>query len=362
MKKIILNLPSNQCEIVIGEKLLETPGAFRLKGTESKGFIVADARLRLPAKRLEAVLTQAGWRIHTRFIPATEEFKALHKIYPLYDWLLSNGADRHSVIFAVGGGVVGDTVGFLAGTFLRGIRWVGVPSTLLAQVDSSVGGKTAVNHEKGKNLIGVFHQPSQVLCDVALLKTLPRRELISGLGEIIKYGLVFDAAFFSEIEKNFEAILDLKPATIMRAVHRSLKWKAQIVRKDERDTLGLREVLNFGHTFGHALEAETGFKYFRHGEAVIWGMRAACHLSVLAGHLDEKTQKRIDTFLAGLPVPKIPNSVKTESLLSRLKSDKKAKNGIVRFVLLQKIGKAVLDRSIRDADLGATVDRIRKPR
>jgi 3-dehydroquinate synthase len=281
-------------------------------------------------------------------VPATEAFKDFSKIYPLYGELLKFRADRHTVLFALGGGVIGDAAGFLAGTYMRGMRWVGLPTTLLAQVDSSIGGKTGVNHAAGKNLIGAFHQPSFVACDLDFLKTLPERERVSGLGEMIKYGLIYDAPFYAWLEKNWEGIVSGETRSLEEAVARCARWKARAVARDERDVSGVREVLNFGHTVGHALEGATRYQTFRHGEAIILGMRAATRISVDRGHLKPAAGARIDSFLCSLPVPRVPSRILPEQLLGYVRKDKKAKAGKVRFVLLKSIGKTLLDRGVTD--------------
>jgi 3-dehydroquinate synthase len=293
-------------------------------------------------------LKVAGWETHLVRVPATEGFKDFGKIYPLYSELLRAGADRHTVLFALGGGVIGDAAGFLAGTYMRGLRWVGLPTTLLAQVDSSIGGKTGVNHASGKNLIGVFHQPSLVACDLDYLKTLPERERVSGLGEMIKYGLIYDAPFYAWLEKHWESIVSGESRKLEEAVARCARWKARAVTRDERDLAGVREVLNFGHTVGHALEGATKYATFRHGEAIILGMRAATRLSVDRGHLKPTIGARIESFLGSLPAPKVPARVTPARLLGFVRKDKKAKAGKVRFVLLRAVGKTRLDRGVRD--------------
>ncbi len=365
MKKIILTSSSGEHKIWVGNEIVQRITKHLLqdsfpKGKLKQGFIIADQRLKGHVQKLNQGLKAAGWKTHTIFVKASEELKDFRRIYPLYGQLLRAGGNRHSVIFALGGGVIGDVAGFIAGTFLRGIRWVGIPTTLLAQIDSSLGGKTGINHEQGKNLIGVFHQPSVIICDSSFLKTLPRRELVSGLGEMIKYGLLFDPSFFLQLKEDWQKFLILNPKKIVGAIHQCLSWKAKIVTKDELDRIGIREVLNFGHTLGHALEAEAGYGYFRHGEAVILGMRAALHLSVLSGHLSQKVQIEVDTFLGSLPVPPISKKIKNSTLLARLKHDKKSENGITRFVLLKAIGKPVLDRNISDNKILVTLDWLRK--
>jgi 3-dehydroquinate synthase len=367
MKKFTLNLSGRKHEIWAGENILGQLATFSRLKKASKIFIFSDSRLKFQARKLEKELSKefqkkqltADIQVRLIFLEVTEKLKDFHTLYPFYGQLLKAGADRHSIIFALGGGVIGDAVGFIAGTYMRGISWVGIPSTLLAQVDSSLGGKTGINHERGKNLIGIVHQPSLVVCELSFLRSLQPRDLISGLGEMIKYGLIFDPALFSRLEKNWKSIVGIasKPGDLSslqwlgQDIHTCLKWKASVVLQDERDEKGIREVLNFGHTFGHALEAESRYGYFRHGEAIIYGMRVACLLSVKRGHLNSKVQTEIDRFLAAIPVPSLPKGVPAMRYVKRIQADKKARNRKVRFVLLKKMGATVLDRAVTDQEL-----------
>lgn len=333
--------------------------AAKIPGGGTKAFIIADARLKAQTRELERALKRQAMQVATRYVEASEQFKDINKIYPLYGWLLENGADRKSVLYAVGGGTIGDAAGFLAATFLRGIRWVGVPTTFLAQVDSAIGGKTGINHVMGKNLIGAFYQPAKVVCEISFLKSLPERDRVSGLGEMVKYGLIYDPKLFASVERDWRKVLRLEPASATAAVARCAKLKAQAVSRDEFDRKGVREVLNFGHTIGHALESATDYKVFRHGEAVIYGMRAAALISVLRGHLAPEAQDRIESLLGQLPVPEIPSRIKSRDLLKLLKFDKKAEAGRVRFVLLKRIGATVLDRAVTDEEALAAIEGIR---
>ena len=349
MKTVRVALGKRSYSILIGRGAAAK--AARLLGERGRAFVVADRRLKSQTGELMRRLKSAGWETHLVRVEASEAFKDFGKIYPLYSELLRARADRHTVLFALGGGVIGDAAGFLAGTFMRGIRWVGLPTTLLAQVDSSIGGKTGVNHDSGKNLIGIFHQPTLVACDLDFLKTLPERERVSGLGEMIKYGLIYDAPFYAWLEKNWEGVVRGEAGALENAVARCASLKARAVGRDERDESGVREVLNFGHTVGHALEGATKYRTFRHGEAIILGMRAAVRLSVLRGHLKPAIGARVDSFLGSLPVPKVPSHVTPAKLLTYVRKDKKAKAGRVRFVLLRGIGKTVLDREVTDEQI-----------
>ena len=359
MRKVEIGLGDRSYEVWVGDQLFG-PAAHALKRVSpSKAFVFADRRVLKQAHSLVAALMQEGWQVTLFALTANEGFKDFAKIFPYYGKLLKAGADRESVLFAVGGGVVGDAVGFLAGTFLRGIRWVGVPTTLLAQVDSSVGGKTGINHPFGKNLIGVFHQPALVLCELGTLGTLPRRELVSGLGEIIKYALIGDRAFFRFLTEQWRGILSRKSKLLVDAIAECVERKARVVERDELDRKGIRDALNFGHTVGHALESVTRYKRYRHGEAIVHGMRVAIELSVLKGHLSRELAREVDGFLKKIPVPAYPRGLAPKALLPFIRRDKKKTSGRVRFVLLKDFGKITLDSSVTDDELLNALEVIR---
>lgn len=349
-EKFQFEFPSGSTQLWVGSGLLSRLPELDFKAASQKAYLFCDPQLSHAGETLARSLSSQGWATTLIPCPSGEQLKDFQALYPLYGKLLAAGADRQSTLFALGGGAMGDAIGFLAGTFQRGVRWVGIPTTLLAQVDSCLGGKTGINHEKGKNLIGLFHQPSVVLCDLEFLKTLPQRELVSGLGEIFKYGLIFDASFFALLARDWQKVLNHDPSLLMELVSKCLNWKAQRVVQDERDILGLREVLNFGHTVGHALEAEAGYGSLRHGEAVILGMRAAIHLSVLRGHLDSAVARDVEQVLVALPVPR-PQGLKYDRLLQRIQADKKSRNGRVRFVLLKKLGEPILDEAVQEGQI-----------
>ncbi|MBK7845579.1 MAG: 3-dehydroquinate synthase [Bdellovibrionales bacterium] len=323
-----------------------------------RGILLADERLTRPAQKVLAVLRKSGWQMDVIKVAAGESLKDFQSILPLYGELLKLGIDRSSTVFVLGGGTLGDAGGFLASTYLRGLRWVGIPTTLLAQVDSSIGGKTAVNHSLGKNLIGTFHQPALVVCDTNFLKTLSLREIISGLGEVIKYALTYDKELFVYLNKQWRAVLDSDSKVLSKLVHESLSWKAKVVAADEWDRKGRREILNFGHTFGHALEAVTNYEVFQHGEAVIWGMRFATCLSETRGHLSLKQAKKIRAFLNMIEVPSLPKHIGFDELTQAMAKDKKKQEGRIRFVLLKRLGRAVLDVNVTGDDLKAAYKRL----
>ena len=268
-----------------------------------------------------------------------EQYKTWASVERIVDALLAAGADRRATLFALGGGVVGDLTGFAAACFMRGIAYVQVPTTLLAQVDSSVGGKTAVNHPLGKNLVGAFHQPSLVVADLETLATLPQRELIAGLAEVIKYGAVADADFFRWLEDRLDDLLARDCDALAQAIARSCELKAAIVARDEKES-GLRAILNFGHTFAHAIETGTGHGTWLHGEAVGCGMAMAADLSQRLGLIDAAVARRVATLVAraGLPtrLPPLPAA----ELLALMGHDKKAEGGAPRFILLDALGHA----------------------
>jgi 3-dehydroquinate synthase len=265
----------------------------------------------------------------------------------LYGRFIDAKLDRSGVIVAVGGGVIGDLAGYAAATYSRGVRWIGIPTTLLAAVDSSVGGKTAINHARGKNLIGAIHQPSLVVVDRSVFATLPRRELVSGYGEMIKYGLALDRALWNDL-------LAVDPAAVTDAqIERCVALKAAIVSADERDETGVRETLNFGHTIGHAIEAATSYAYYRHGEAVVLGMRAAVALSAARRHCSDALASSVDGALAAVAVPPLP-ALDTATIVDAVARDKKrAAGGATRFVLLRDIGETVADAGVERAAIAA---------
>jgi len=268
-----------------------------------------------------------------------ERVKNLETVELLCRALTEAGADRRSVILAVGGGVVGDVAGFTAASYLRGVRLVQVPTTLVAQVDSSVGGKTGVNLPEGKNLVGAFYAPDAVIADMETLGTLPHREYRSGLYEVIKYGAIADPGLFAFLERNMLALLRRDPGALEFVIHRCIRIKAHIVERDERER-GLREILNYGHTFGHALEAATGYRRFLHGEAIGWGMHVATMLSAATARIGESQAARIIRLIASVgPLPAI-GKIPAAHLRKLLAGDKKTRGGEVRWVRLRQIGKA----------------------
>jgi len=284
-------------------------------------------------------LEKAGFDVSTFEVPDGERHKRLNWISRLYDHLVGERFDRGCFLVALGGGVVGDMAGYAAATYLRGVPFVQVPTTVVAQVDSSVGGKTGVNHPSGKNLIGAFHQPRLVQVDLGVLATLPRRELLAGIAEVVKYGVIADAAFFAFLERHVDRLLGLEAKALARVVKRCCEIKAEVVAEDERETTGRRAVLNYGHTVGHALEAVTRYRRYRHGEAVAIGMVAAARMAVALGRLAPKAADAVASVLArfGLPTA-LPKGVSKDALLEAMGLDKKAKAGHIRMILPDRIG------------------------
>ena len=280
-------------------------------------------------------------KVLTLSLPDGEAYKTWETLQSIFDVLLENACDRKTVLFALGGGVVGDITGFAAACYMRGVPFVQVPTTLLAQVDSSVGGKTAINHPIGKNMIGAFYQPERVVCDLHTLQSLPARELSAGLAEVIKYGPIADMAFFDWIETNLDALLQRDPQALAYAVQRSCEIKAYVVGQDERES-GLRAILNFGHTFGHAIEAGLGFGEWLHGEAVGCGMVMAAQLSHRLGLVDAAFTERLTALIARAALPTVGPDLGVEAYLHHMRVDKKAEAGDIRFVLIDPPGTAVV--------------------
>ncbi len=331
--------PQQAYDIVIGERLL-VPASFDGLPRATQALVVSNPTVHaLHGAALQAALVPHHRRVHTVLLPDGEQHKDLATLNQVFDALLGHGCDRKTVLYALGGGVVGDMTGFAAACYMRGVPFVQVPTTLLAQVDSSVGGKTAVNHALGKNMIGAFYQPQRVVVSLDTLDTLPARELRAGLAEVIKYGPIADMAFFGWIESTLDALLSRDRAALAHAVQRSCEIKAEVVGADERES-GLRAILNFGHTFGHAIEAGQGYGAWLHGEAVGCGMVIAADLSARLGLVDATLAARVQQLVAraGLPVraPHMP----MDRWFELMAVDKKAADGDIRYVLLNGPGRA----------------------
>ena len=341
-RRIRVDVADRGYDILVDSGLLARPETYAALPAGQVAVVVSNTTVApLLADRLIACLRQRFRAVSLLVLDDGEQYKTWAAVERIVDALLAAGADRRATLFALGGGVVGDLTGFAAACFMRGIDYVQVPTTLLAQVDSSVGGKTAVNHPLGKNLIGAFHQPKLVVADLETLATLPQRELIAGLAEVIKYGAVADADFFAWIEARLDDLLARQGDALTRAISRSCELKAAVVASDEKES-GLRAILNFGHTFGHAIEAGIGYGTWLHGEAVGCGMVLAAELSQRLGLIDAAVARRVAALVgrAGLPVrlPPLPAA----ELLALMGHDKKAEGGAPRFILLDALGHARL--------------------
>lgn len=349
MRSVSVQLGSRSYVIQIGPALLQSlgPECARLKLGERCAIITDKNAGKFFAKTVFNSLVRAGFSPVLFTVAAGETAKSLRTVERCYNQLAAHRLERKSFIVALGGGVVGDLAGFVAATYLRGIPFVQVPTTLLAQVDSSVGGKTGVNLRAGKNLVGAFYQPRLVLCDLDTLETLPDREFRAGLAEVIKYGIIFDAALFDKLERDLPKILERDKHALAPVIARCCEIKAEIVSKDETEN-GLRSILNFGHTIGHAIENSSGYGKFLHGEAISIGQIAAAQLSEKILGLPGSAVKRIEDLFrkAGLPLQIKLNASRKKRFFEAMRLDKKARAGEVRFVLAREIGKVEFGRRV----------------
>jgi 3-dehydroquinate synthase len=341
MQTLTVNLGDRSYPIHVGAGLLDRAGELlQQAGMRGKVAVVTNPTVaQLYLDPLHEALINAEFEVTPILLPDGEEHKNLKSLVSIYDRLIRERFERKSCVLALGGGVVGDVAGFAAATYLRGVSYVQVPTTLLAQVDSSVGGKTGINHESGKNLIGAFYQPKLVLIDIAVLRTLPQRELVAGLAEVIKYGIIRDPALFGLLEQRMEKLLGSDRELLSQVIQIACAIKARIVEADERED-DYRAVLNFGHTIGHALEAVTGYRQLLHGEAVAVGMVKAAALSVQQGFCDKASFNRVVALVrkAGLPV-EIPLGVLPQNLIQAMEVDKKVAGGKIKFILCEGIGR-----------------------
>jgi len=345
MQSIPVRLKERSYRIEIAAGLLDQAGArARLSVTDkaARAVIISNPRVNaLYGNRLARSLKAAGFRTDRFIIGEGERFKNLQTAQSIYSFLIKHRVARSDILVALGGGVVGDVAGFVAATYLRGIRFVQVPTTLLAQIDSSVGGKTGVNHRLGKNMIGAFHQPSLVVIDPETLESLPPREMSAGLCEAIKYGVIRDRKLFDRIFRRMERLKQHDPAEIANLIARCCRIKAEVVRRDEREG-DLRRILNFGHTVGHALEAVTGYRRFLHGEAVGHGMRAASRIAERMAMLESADREAIDEAINRVgPLPRA-NTLALSDIISAMHHDKKTEAGRLAFVLPVEIGQVVI--------------------
>ena len=349
-------LGSRSYRIVVASGALGTVGP-RLRELKVGGraALVSDGVVaRLYAKTVMASLESAGFTVATIEVPEGEAAKTLPIAEHCWNKLLAAGLDRTSTVLALGGGAVGDVAGFAAATYMRGINFVQLPTTVLAQVDASIGGKTAIDHPLGKNMIGAFHQPRLVVVDPAVARTLPEREFRSGLAEIVKHGIVLDAKYFVELERDAQPLLTRELAVLERVIGGSCRLKASVVERDEREA-ELRHVLNYGHTIGHALEATTGYARFTHGEAVSLGIVAEARLARRLGIASDETVARQERLLEVLGLPVRATPVDVEPVVSAMARDKKAKDGRIPFVLAPMIGAFRLVYDVPVAEVRAVI-------
>lgn len=347
MKTIRLKLKDNSYNIHIGSGILSRAGALlRSLSAGKKVMIVSNKTVySLHGKKLFKSLSKY-FEVSVFLMPDGERYKTIDTVGKIYDAAAKNRLDRKSVIVALGGGVVGDTAGFAAATYMRGIDIVQVPTSLLAMADSSIGGKTAVDLKAGKNLAGAFHQPLFVLMDIDVLKTLPRAELTNGMAEIIKHGIILDLKLFNYIKNNTDKILGKDKKALLTIVEKSARCKIGVVSRDEKEVTGLRAILNYGHTIGHAIEAESGYKGLKHGEAIAIGMAVAARIAKTLGFCGQNTVNLQIKVLNSFNLIKPLKKLKIDNIIKRLYNDKKVKDGKIIFILTKKIGRAKLNETV----------------
>ena len=360
MKRVKIDLADRSYDILIGRHLLEQTGELLKERVKAgRAIVITHPGInRLYGERVVASLRQKGFQPECVEVPEGEGSKTLDEAGRLYDRLVEFNCDRQTVLAALGGGVIGDLTGFVAATFMRGVPFIQIPTTLLAQVDSSVGGKTAVNHPRGKNLIGAFYQPRLVVIDVDTLQSLPQDEFRAGMAEVIKYGVIADQDLFEFIDKQAQAILGLDLAVLEHVIETSCAIKARVVEKDERESQ-YRMILNFGHTLGHALEAVSGYSGLKHGEAVAIGMVYAARLSKETGRCSLAVFRRIRGLVEKMGLPsRLPN-LRVESIIEAMYLDKKTENKSIKFILVKDIGlieiadgfsESVLQKTLKNED------------
>lgn len=355
MKTLTVDLGNRSYPIFIGQNLIGKQEYFTpyIKGRQV--MVVTNTTVApLYLEQLKQALV--GYQVNEVILPDGEEYKNLETLNLIYTALLEKNHNRTTTLIALGGGVVGDMCGYAAASYQRGVNFIQVPTTLLSQVDSSVGGKTGVNHPLGKNMIGAFHQPQAVIADTATLNTLPDNELSAGLAEVIKYGLICDADFYQWLTQNMPQLLARDSATLVAAIERSCANKAKVVAADEKEG-GIRAILNLGHTFGHAIESHQGYGHWLHGEAVGAGMLQAADLSWRIGNISQQEVKELKRLLqqSGLPTAG-PSNMTTEDYLVRMKVDKKVLDGSLRLVLLKSVGEAIITSDFPMPELIKTIE------
>lgn len=356
MKTINIDLGDRSYPIYVGDQLIDNP-TILLNHIHTHTVVVVTNTTVAPLY-LDTVTQSLGDNTHIIpiILPDGEQYKNTETLNTIYEVLLKNKCDREVMLIALGGGVIGDITGFAAASFMRGVKFIQIPTTLLSQVDSSVGGKTGINHALGKNMIGAFYQPQCVIADVGLLKTLPDRELSAGLAEVIKYGLIRDAVFFVWLEKTMPSLINKDPSTLIEAVIRSCENKADVVAQDEfESSKGIRATLNLGHTFGHAIEHAMGYGNWLHGEAVAAGMVMAAFLSQELGWLNPDEFDRAKQLIANANLPINPPDIPVDQFMGLMQSDKKSQRGRIHLILQKTIGEAILTSDYPEAALRKTL-------
>ena len=352
MQRLKIDLGARSYDIILGSGLLDRVGELLSQVLQTSRIILVThpSLFRLYGDKVLAGLKKQGWATDIIEVPEGETSKSLQQADIIYDRLLDFNCDRKSVLIALGGGVIGDLTGFVAATYQRGIPFVQVPTTLLSQVDSSVGGKTAVNHPKGKNMIGAFYQPRMVIADLDTLQTLPKNEFRAGIAEVIKYGVISDANLFDYLEKNADKILQLDHECLAYIIKTSCSIKAEVVEKDERES-HYRMILNFGHTLGHTIEALTGYSQFIHGEAVAIGMVQAAKLSQQLEKCQDEVPKRLRKLIKKCGLPSQWPDLDSQAVIECLYHDKKTMNHKIKFILVKELGSVEIVEDMPEADI-----------
>ncbi|ADG82589.1 3-dehydroquinate synthase [Thermincola potens] len=356
LEEVRVELGENSYSIIIGNDILSGLGAaLKELPIGEKIMVVTNPTVQeLYGDITIRSLENAGFQVVMGIVPDGEQYKSMASAQALYDTAFAAGLDRKSAVLALGGGVIGDLAGFVAATYMRGVPFVQVPTTLLAQVDSSVGGKVAVNHPKGKNIIGSFYQPKLVYADINTLRTLDERQFRAGMAEVIKYGVIWDAGFFSYLEENLHKIKGMQNETLVKIVRRSCEIKAHVVEQDEKES-GIRAILNYGHTFGHAIEALTNYSVFVHGEAVAIGMVTANRLAQRLGLLSQADLDRIGLLIAKTGLPVDCGNINKQAMLRKMYFDKKVQSGRIKYILPEKIGRVRITDAVDESDVLAVL-------
>ena len=358
MRTLTVHIKDQPYPIHIGPGLLDRADLIVPHLSQKRVAIVTNTTIApLYLNRLKTTLAAAGIDSIEIVLPDGEQHKNWQTLNQIFDQLIAQRCERKTTLIALGGGVVGDMTGFAAATYQRGVPYIQIPTTLLAQVDSAVGGKTAINHPQGKNMIGAFYQPKLVLADTNTLGSLPKREFSAGMAEVIKYGLIRDLPFFEWLEANIEKIMARDHDTIVHAIYESCRNKAEVVAQDEKET-GVRVILNLGHTFGHAIETATGYGTWLHGEAVGMGILLAIDLSMRLGDLSKLDCARIRALLIQANLPVAAPNLSVGKYLELMSADKKVESGNIRFILLERIGWAIVATGVADEPLAATLSNV----